>query len=482
MSTDNQDLLKQQAILLLSRERELLALRRAYDRQEAWVALARWLPELVRPDLELSALCEQFQERMVSVLHLQRVTFLQLGEDGTAERITTRKSDGEQSCIEIAPAAREALRRERVGLCNEPADEASVGLAQAFDLWRFLWCRVDRSGRASLVLAAGFDRERAKMYSRFADSDVAQFTNTGHELELLLGNTSLVQELAKEKQSLERLNAQLEQRVSERTEELAKANAELTQTLVVLHAWERRVTDDMEQARLFQERILPTLPSLPEVELDSVYRPLEKVGGDIFDVWQVGAKHVRVFMADATGHGVQAAMRTILVKTEYDRIKTSYDRPHAVLEGLTRWLARLFPNAEMMCTACCFDVIADEDGATLIYSNASHPPLLLWSGGMPAEIGADGPFLGLVETTWPEPSVFRLKVGDFLLAYSDGLIDQSAGRGARFDTELRRFAVSAGATAASALADIMRSFDGFRAGGTQLDDISVIGLRVRAGS
>jgi len=33
MSTDNQDLLKQQAILLLSRERELLALRRAYDRQ-----------------------------------------------------------------------------------------------------------------------------------------------------------------------------------------------------------------------------------------------------------------------------------------------------------------------------------------------------------------------------------------------------------------------------------------------------------------
>ena len=482
MSTDNQDLLKQQAILLLSRERELLALRRAYDRQEAWVALARWLPELVRPDLELSALCEQFQERTVSLLHLQKVAFLLLGEDSTAERIATAKSKGPQSRIEIAAAARETLRRDRAGLCNEPADEASEGLARAFDLWRFLWYRIDRPARSSLVLAAGFDRERAKMYSRFAESDVAQFTNTGHELELLLGNASLVQELAMEKRSLERLNAELEQRVTERTEQLAKSNAELTQTLVVLHAWERRVMDDMEQARSFQERILPTLPSLSQIEFAFVYRPLEKVGGDIFDVWQIRPDHVRVFMADATGHGVQAAMRTILVKTEYDRIKTLHDRPHAVLEGLTRWLARLFPNAEMMCTGCCFDVIADEGGATLIYSNAAHPPLLLWSGGAQTEIGADGPFLGLEETSWPEPLVFRLKAGDFLLAYSDGLIDQSPGRDASFDTELRRFVVSAGATVEGVLAELMRSFDGFRAGAVQLDDISMVGLRVRGTS
>ena len=75
-----------------------------------------------------------------------------------------------------------------------------------------------------------------------------------------------------------------------------------------------------------------------------------------------------------------------------------------------------------------------------------------------------------------------MKAGDFLLAYSDGLIDQSPGRDASFDTELRRFVVSAGATVEGVLAELMRSFDGFRAGAVQLDDISMVGLRVRGTS
>jgi serine phosphatase RsbU (regulator of sigma subunit) len=72
----------------------------------------------------------------------------------------------------------------------------------------------------------------------------------------------------------------------------------------------------------------------------------------------------------------------------------------------------------------------------------------------------------------------QLEFGDLLLATSDGLIEQAAAHGDRFESELHKMSVPAEASAELSLTKIMAHFEQFRAGGEQLDDISAVALRV----
>ena len=62
------------------------------------------------------------------------------------------------------------------------------------------------------------------------------------------------------------------------------------------------------------------------------------VGGDIYDIFQPSSEHYRVFIAGATGHGVQASLRTIVIKSEYDRLKHAHGSPETLLAELNQRL------------------------------------------------------------------------------------------------------------------------------------------------
>src|SRR5687767_11190401 len=89
-------------------------------------------------------------------------------------------------------------------------------------------------------------------------------------------------------------------------QEIRRVNARLTETLQHLEERDRRITSDLEQARRFQQMILPPPPTTVHACFSIFYRPAELVGGDIYDVWERSPGTYRVFLADATGHGVQA--------------------------------------------------------------------------------------------------------------------------------------------------------------------------------
>jgi ligand-binding sensor domain-containing protein/serine phosphatase RsbU (regulator of sigma subunit) len=229
--------------------------------------------------------------------------------------------------------------------------------------------------------------------------------------------------------------AELEAKVEERTQELAKASAKLEGAFRALAEKDERLHADLLQAKAFQEGILPRLPSGGAIRFRAVYRPADLVGGDIYDVCEVSEGHFRVFLADTTGHGVQASLRTMVLKSEYDRAKLSREGPGRVLAELNRRLSTLYPDLAMRCSACCFDVIVDEDGASIRYANAAHPPLLRVSDGQVDEIYASATFLGVVaEATYPEKDA-RLGPADRLLAYTDGICEQEDAAGTAFGVE-----------------------------------------------
>ena len=51
-----------------------------------------------------------------------------------------------------------------------------------------------------------------------------------------------------------------------------------------------------------------------DVTFDVLFRPAGYVSGDLYDVQRLDEDHVGFYVADAVGHGVPAAMMTVLIK------------------------------------------------------------------------------------------------------------------------------------------------------------------------
>jgi serine phosphatase RsbU (regulator of sigma subunit) len=473
---DNQQFLRQKAMLLIAREREVLALRRKQKRLSRWLALAHKLPKLIDPKFDVSETCGRVSREMVSVLDLQRVIFFEMPTPMSIRPLTGATGDP-LIPVTIGPAAELLLAGGSSGVCAAPSGEDLSALRAAVGLERFLWYRMAVADAGPMLFVAGYDGARAAFYAPFDADDLAHFTNTAHQLELLLGNINLVRALERDNRTLQQFNIELERRVDERTRALGASNGDLMRALDVVRRKDQYLDADIERARLFQATLLPVLPVHLRIEFSAVYRPLERVGGDVYDVHALGPERFRVFLADATGHGVQAAMRTIVIKAEYDRLKESCAGPDALLQELGRKLWTLFPNGEVMTTASCFDVTLTSEGAEVVYANAGNPPLIHWERGAAVEICCDGPFLGIDAPPFPAPRTFRMRAGESAFAFTDGLSEQTDGTEAFFEDHFRREA-GGERMPVTDVASVMGAFDAFRGETAVTDDITMIGLRL----
>ena len=78
----------------------------------------------------------------------------------------------------------------------------------------------------------------------------------------------------------------------------------------------------MQLAKKIQESTL-TYNLNPDdgIKICTTYIPMTEVGGDFYNIGKPYEGVYRIFLADATGHGVQAALITMAIKGIYDTIK-----------------------------------------------------------------------------------------------------------------------------------------------------------------
>lgn len=175
----------------------------------------------------------------------------------------------------------------------------------------------------------------------------------------------------------------LEELVAQRTRELVSTNQELQTALERIRQNERRIREDIAKARLFQERMLSVLPRRQGLDIAALYAPLEEVSGDIYDVCELDDGRLRVLLVDATGHGVQASMRTIFLKSTYDRLKWQSSDPARALSDLNDLLVAEFPDGELHSEACCLDLIPTSEGLAVSYASAGSSPLFVLTRDAP---------------------------------------------------------------------------------------------------
>lgn len=274
---------------------------------------------------------------------------------------------------------------------------------------------------------------------------------------------------------------ELELQVAARTAELSRANTDVSAALETIRQHERRRNADLEKARLFQVKLLPALPQRSDLSIAAHYAALDQVGGDIYDVTELGAGRLRLFIADATGHGVQASLRTLLLKSAYDRLKARCETPRELLSELNAHLVREFPDGDLCCSACCIDLEPGPNGVEVSYANAGSAPIYLFSAkAAPGERYTEGPLLGIDDVSWPEPSRFALPPGQLLVMASDGLIEQPDRHRQRFDGRLLALDLGSARDASAALTLLLAAFQTFLDGHPVQDDVTVIVVAVPA--
>lgn len=241
----------------------------------------------------------------------------------------------------------------------------------------------------------------------------------------------------------------------------------------------------VENARLYTERthIAQTLQasllpdSLPEIEgweVSALYRPSgaeTEVGGDFYDLWQVGGDWI-AFVGDVTGKGVEAAALTSLVRhTALEASEISTDPSYL----LSRVDAALKRHGQL---AICTSVAVRLRGAAGALADGGHPSLIRLGKSGVQRLGAHGSMLGGLENpSWPQEE-FQMRSGETLVAITDGVTDAVGEGGTRFGARRLEEVLLAGTgdTTSGLLERLAEALDRFQVG-DQADDMAVLVLR-----
>ncbi len=180
--------------------------------------------------------------------------------------------------------------------------------------------------------------------------------------------------------------------------------------------------EDLKLAEGIQRSILrySTLPN--SIHTFTHYQPQNKVGGDFFQIDNLSTHKIRIFIADATGHGVQAALGTVLIRNEYELLKQNPLLPHEILEKLNLNFLERFPNLSLFFTAFLLDI--DIEKKKIFYSSAGHPIQYLMRNQEPFVLDGKGKPVGVIETAHYNTLEKELMPKDRFFLFTDGLIEE----------------------------------------------------------
>jgi serine phosphatase RsbU (regulator of sigma subunit) len=235
---------------------------------------------------------------------------------------------------------------------------------------------------------------------------------------------------------------------------------------------------ELEMAARVQQSLLPReFPSLEDYRFSNLYQPCAAIGGDFFDV-VARDDVVLLLVSDVIGHGVRAALTTMLLKGVFQESAAETDDPVSLLESMNRRLHAIFPRG-MYAAAAAFTF--RQGSSRIAYSNAGLPfPFVLRRSRRLDEIVLPGPPLGLFDgLELPfEAREIESERGDVLLAGSDGIGSIANNEGTMFeDAELRRvLAELAGEDGEAVIQETMKRALAFGNGGPLPDDVNLVAV------
>ncbi|MDH5720728.1 MAG: SpoIIE family protein phosphatase [Spirochaetia bacterium] len=252
-------------------------------------------------------------------------------------------------------------------------------------------------------------------------------------------------------------------------------------------SFSKKIAFELDIAKKVQETVL-TFPdyynNIKEFEIAVVYLPQNnKVGGDYYNINQLEDKSVSIIIADAIGHGIQAALRTMQIHSLY---KQNY-KPESSTQTLKNMNKNILEGKDVSSqnyfTAFLINIKKDE----ILFSSAGHPAQYLYKSKTKElkTLHTKGKILGVIDDTEIEFKKEKIENGDIIFLFTDGLFEQLNEKGTEFSEKklYTLFEKSIHNTPENNLEKInlsvINEINRFKGKKPYTDDITLISIRVR---
>ena len=250
-----------------------------------------------------------------------------------------------------------------------------------------------------------------------------------------------------------------------------------------------RIASELDIARSIQMSLVPrTFPPFPKdgrIDLFAKLEPAREVGGDFYDFFHTDEDHLLLVVGDVSGKGIPAALFMAVTRSFVKALAISSGScvpPGELMAAVNDRIAE--GNDACMFVTLCFVLVDLRDGS-FSYACGGHPfPRLLGGDAALPLAPVKGPLVGAMEGMFFEEGGGRLKEGEGIFLFTDGVteafdVDESLlseGLMDRWLGEMRTLG-------SEALVREMRNrITRFAGGAEQSDDITLLCFRYTGGN
>lgn len=225
-------------------------------------------------------------------------------------------------------------------------------------------------------------------------------------------------------------------------------------------------------------KILPTFPNRPEFDIAAHMETAKEVGGDFYDFFFVDNDHFAVVIADVSGKGVPASLMMAVTKI---LIKNKLQNGNSIDEAYADVNRQICDGNDLNMFVTSWAMIIELSTGNVEYVNAGHNPPLASFSGDTFEFIKERPnlVLGAMENTKYVKHCLKLKKGDLIYLYTDGVTEAINSSNEQFGEErlinLLNENVNTGVN--DLLKLIKKDIVDFSGEAEQFDDITMLAIR-----
>ena len=221
------------------------------------------------------------------------------------------------------------------------------------------------------------------------------------------------------------------------------------------------------------------IPSYHGIGIAAFSEPATRIGGDYYDFIPVGEDHCALVIADISGKGIPAAL---LMATLRAALRAQLEASASV-EETVYWvnnvLVRDTPQEKF---ATLFVGLLDHRRLELTYVNAGHNPPFLYDpqDGELKLLSVGGPIVGVFAGARFESACEKLRPGQLLVAYTDGVTEAGNPKAEMFGEERLEALVRQHANEEAEVLNgrIQQAVVKFSQGASQQDDVTLFVVKV----
>jgi len=255
--------------------------------------------------------------------------------------------------------------------------------------------------------------------------------------------------------------------------------------LLILEIADRVVMKrDLQIAREIQTWLLPGVPpQIPGLAIAYATRPANTVAGDYYDVFPRPGRtnddnRVVLAVADVAGKSIPAAMLMATFQASLKTLSTAHVALPELAANMNRYACGNSQGGLRFTTA--FLAEYDPVRRTVDYINAGHNnPILRRASGQIERLDVGGLPFGILPDTKYESATVTLAPGDWLVIFTDGVVEAENFRQQEFGEARLLAAIEAGKSTepAAMLKRLMAELDLFVGNTPQHDDVTCMLLK-----